>query len=164
MTELEHTSTVQRSITRIPAKIGIRNRSLWFVEAPQIQTAQNMSRTYCLVWSKLKTCMDIGHWFISLRQQEHAFLGSALDFIQITWCTLLLCHHSQGAQVGSIRRTQLRPSDIVVSHDIWRLFQWFPDWIRLKICKIWLHDLTWKIWLFMTSKLSIDFIGVRFLS
>jgi len=23
-----------------------------------------------------------GHWFVSLRQQEHAFLGSALHFIQ----------------------------------------------------------------------------------
>jgi len=26
-----------------------------------------------------------GHWFISLGQQEHAFLGSALRFIQVTW-------------------------------------------------------------------------------
>jgi len=28
-----------------------------------------------------------GHWFISLGQQEDAFLGSALNFIQITWFT-----------------------------------------------------------------------------
>jgi len=28
-----------------------------------------------------------GHWFISFRQQEHAFLGNALHFIQITWFT-----------------------------------------------------------------------------
>jgi len=26
-----------------------------------------------------------GHWFISLGQPEHAFLGSALYFVQITW-------------------------------------------------------------------------------
>jgi len=26
-----------------------------------------------------------GHWFISLREQDHAFLGSALHFTQITW-------------------------------------------------------------------------------
>jgi len=25
-----------------------------------------------------------GHWFVSLGQQEHAFLGSALHFIQKT--------------------------------------------------------------------------------
>jgi len=25
-----------------------------------------------------------GHWFISLRQQEHSFLGRAFHFIQIT--------------------------------------------------------------------------------
>jgi len=28
-----------------------------------------------------------GHWFISFREQDHAFLGSALHFIQITWFT-----------------------------------------------------------------------------
>jgi len=28
-----------------------------------------------------------GHWFISLREQDHAVLGSALHFIQITWFT-----------------------------------------------------------------------------
>ena len=27
------------------------------------------------------------HWFISLREQNHAFLGSALHFIQIPWFT-----------------------------------------------------------------------------
>jgi len=34
--------------------------ALWFVKAPLKQTAQKMSKTYNLVWSKLKTCMDIG--------------------------------------------------------------------------------------------------------
>jgi len=28
-----------------------------------------------------------GHWFISLREQYHAYLGSALHFVQITWFT-----------------------------------------------------------------------------
>jgi len=28
-----------------------------------------------------------GHWFVSLGQQEHAFIGSALHFIPITWFT-----------------------------------------------------------------------------
>jgi len=32
----------------------------WFVKAPIKQMAQKMSKTYSLVRSKLKTCMDIG--------------------------------------------------------------------------------------------------------
>jgi len=36
-----------------------------------------------------------GHWFIFLREQDHAFLGSALHFIQITWFTYVF---------GNIRR------------------------------------------------------------
>jgi len=32
-----------------------------------------------------------GHWFISLGQREHAFLGSALHFIQITLPTFAGC-------------------------------------------------------------------------
>jgi len=35
---------------------------------------------------------------------------------------LRLCQHLQGAQVGSFCRMQIRPSDIVVSPDILRLF------------------------------------------
>jgi len=30
-----------------------------------------------------------GHWFIYMGQQEHAFSGSALHFIQITWFTFV---------------------------------------------------------------------------
>jgi len=26
-----------------------------------------------------------GHWFVSLGQKEHPFLGSALLFVQVTW-------------------------------------------------------------------------------
>jgi len=36
-----------------------------------------------------------GHWFISLREQDHAVLGSALHFIQITWFSYVF---------GNIRR------------------------------------------------------------
>jgi len=33
-----------------------------------------------------------GHWFISLREQDHEFLGSALHFIQITWFTYVFAN------------------------------------------------------------------------
>jgi len=31
-------------------------------------------------------------WFISLGQQEHAFLGTVLHFIQITWFTYVFAN------------------------------------------------------------------------
>jgi len=37
--------------------------------------------------------------------------------------SLRLCQDSQGAQVGSICRMELRPGDIVVSPHVLRLFQ-----------------------------------------
>jgi len=33
-----------------------------------------------------------GHWHIPSGQQEHAVLGSALNFIQITWFTYVFVH------------------------------------------------------------------------
>jgi len=48
-----------------------------------------------------------GYWFISLREQEHEFLGSALHFIQIPWFTYVFGNIRD--QVGSICRMQLRP-------------------------------------------------------
>jgi len=33
-----------------------------------------------------------GYWFISLREQDHVFLGSALHFIQTTWFTYLFAN------------------------------------------------------------------------
>ena len=57
MTEQEHTSIAQRSIT---SENGHEMVAPWFVEAPLKRIAQNMRKTYSLVWSKLKTCMDIG--------------------------------------------------------------------------------------------------------
>jgi len=64
------------------------------------------------------------HWFMFWRQQELAFSGSALHFIQITWLIYVrsFCQHSQSAQVGSVCRMQIRPSDIVISPGILRLF------------------------------------------
>jgi len=47
---------------------------------------------------------------------QYALLdSSALYFIQITWFTCRrLCQHSQGVQMGSVYRMQLRPSDTAV--------------------------------------------------
>jgi len=33
-----------------------------------------------------------GHWFVSLGQQEHALIDSALHFIQITWFTYVFAN------------------------------------------------------------------------
>jgi len=62
-----------------------------------------------------------GHWFISSRQQEHAFLGSALHFIQLTWFNYILPTFAD-AQVGSVLHMQPKPSDIVFSPHISSLF------------------------------------------
>jgi len=45
-----------------------------------------MSKTYTSFCLKQIESMH-GHWFISLREQDHAFLGGALYFIQIPWFT-----------------------------------------------------------------------------
>jgi len=63
-----------------------------------------------------------GHCFISFGQQDHAFLGSALHFSQNILIHLRFCQYSQGFNVGSVCKMQFRPSDIVVSPDILRLF------------------------------------------
>jgi len=60
-----------------------------------------MSKTYTVF--RLKQIESIhGHWFISLREQDHAFLGSALHFIQITWFTYAfanICRVTKWVQV-----------------------------------------------------------------
>jgi len=59
MTELEHTQLLHKE--KLPAKIGIRDgMAPWFVEDPLKRTAQSMTKTYSLVWTRLKRCMDIG--------------------------------------------------------------------------------------------------------
>jgi len=66
-----------------------------------------------------------GHWFVSLGQQEHAFSGSVLHFIQVTWFAYVFANIRRVPNWVQCRM-QLRPSDIVVSPHILRLFQWFP--------------------------------------
>jgi len=63
-----------------------------------------------------------GHWLISLGQQEHMFLGSALHLIQITLFTYSTSLPTfANAQVGSVCRMQFRPNDIAVSPDTLKL-------------------------------------------
>jgi len=66
-----------------------------------------MSKTYSLVWSKSKTCMGIGSF-----PWRTGIFGQCIRFNPNNLVHLRLCQHSQGAQVGSICRMQLRPSGI----------------------------------------------------
>ena len=131
--------------------------ALWFVGAPLKQKAQNISETYTLIWSKLKTCMHIG---LFLWASKNMHFSQCIIFCPINLIHLRLCQHLYCAQVGSIYRMQLRPSDIVVSPDIFRLFQAFG--FKLKIHKIWLYDLTWKIW-HVSLRKSVIFV-LKFVS
>jgi len=53
-----------------------------------------MSKT-CTIFRLKQTESMHGHWFISLREQDHAFWDSALHFIQMPWFTYVF---------GNIRR------------------------------------------------------------
>ena len=59
--------------------------------SPLKQTAQKLSKTYKVFRLKQIESMR-GHWFISLWEQDHAVLGSALHFIQITWFTYIFAN------------------------------------------------------------------------
>jgi len=50
-----------------------------------------MNKTYVVFRLKQIESMH-EHWFISLREQDHAFLDSALDFIQMTWTTYIFAN------------------------------------------------------------------------
>ena len=50
-----------------------------------------MSKTYIVFRLKQTESMN-RHWFISLREQDHAFLDNALYFIQITWSTYVFAN------------------------------------------------------------------------
>jgi len=52
---------------------------------------QKISKTYVVFRLKQIESMH-GDWFISLREQDHAFLDSALDVIQITWSTYVFAN------------------------------------------------------------------------
>jgi len=70
--------------------------------------------------------MDIGLLLYGSMEQDHAIFRQCVTCHPNKLVHLRLCQHSQGDQVGSVGRMQLRPSDIVVSPDILRLFLWFP--------------------------------------
>jgi len=60
-----------------------------------------------------------GQWFVSLGQQEHAFLWKCIiHLIQVTWFT----HIFSNIRKVSEGLNLLGPSDKVVSPDILRLF------------------------------------------
>jgi len=69
-----------------------------------------------------------GHWFISMGHQEHAFLGSAFnDYISSkylsNWFTYIFVNVCSMPKWLNVQDgMQLRPSDIVVSPNILRLF------------------------------------------
>jgi len=52
-----------------------------------------------------------GHGFIFLGHREHAFLGSALYFIQVTWFTFVFANIDRVSE-WAICRMPFRPSDI----------------------------------------------------
>jgi len=128
----------------LPAKTRMRDGSLlvcW--SATKINSSKYEQNS--LVWNKLKTCMKLAYFFGAART---CILRRCITFHPKNLVYLRLYQHLQGAQVGSVCRIQLRPSDIVVSHDILWLFHWSPYWIRLKIGK----------YNFMTSHGKYDFI------
>jgi len=74
--------------------------------------------------------MDMVYFFAGART---CIFRQCITFHPNNLVHLRLYQHSQGAQVGSVCRIQLRSSDIVVSPDILRLFSWFPYWIWLNM-------------------------------
>jgi len=51
-----------------------------------------MSKPYSMVLTLKQIESMRGYWFVSLGQQEHAFLGSALHFIQISCFTYVFAN------------------------------------------------------------------------
>jgi len=72
MTELKHIQLVYKEA--LPAKIGIRYGCSVVCWSPLKSTAQKLSKTYTVFCLKQIESMH-GHWFISLRKQDHAVLG-----------------------------------------------------------------------------------------
>ena len=89
MTELEHTSTVQRSITSENRHNTVHGSPMVCLNSTKINSPKLEQNIYlCL---KQIESMH-GRWLISLGQQEHAFLSSASHFIQITWLTYVFAN------------------------------------------------------------------------
>jgi len=55
-----------------------------------------MSKTHTAVWFEANW-KHIWIWFLSLGQQNHAFLGSTLPFIQVIWFTYVFAISLQDA-------------------------------------------------------------------
>ena len=110
----------------------------WFVETPLKWTTQSMSNTN---WKHAWTLV----YFLGAART--CVFRQCVTFYPSNLVRLRFCQHSQGAQVGTICRMQLRPSDVVVSLHILIVLMVLCG-ITLKICKIWLYDLKWKIWLY----------------
>ena len=109
MAEVEHTITVQRNTTS-----ENRHKRCWSCTETN---SQNMSKTCNLVWTKLKTCINISLFFVASRTY---ICKQCIKFHSRNLVHVRFCQHLQGVQVGSICRMQLRPSDVVVSPYILR--------------------------------------------
>jgi len=121
MTELEHTVQLLYK-EALPAKISMRDGSpivCYFWSLTKINGSKHEQN----IQFGLKEIENMhGHWFISFGQEEHAFLGSGLHFIQNN-----LVFASIRPSGFNLQDATFRSGDIVVSPDILRLFQWFPD-------------------------------------
>jgi len=86
MTELEHTTSVQKSIT------SENRHKIWqphgLLKPAKINDSKDEQSIVCFEANWKHACI----LFFSLGQQEHAFLGSALHFIQITWFTYVFAN------------------------------------------------------------------------
>ena len=160
MTKLERIQLLYKEA--LPAKIGIRDDSPMVCRST---TKINSSKQEQNIWYGLNFELNWKHvWTLDycFGEARTCTFRPCITFHPNDLMYISLCQHMQDAKAGAICRMQFRPIDGVVSPDILRLFWWFLYWIRLKICKIRLYDLTWKIWLFMTLQLSLDFIGCDF--
>jgi len=103
MNDLEHLQLLYKEALVVPGP--------WFTEAPLKETAQNMSKTYSMVWTFKRIESMHGHWIVSLGQQVCIF-KQCIAFHPINLVHLRLCQYLQGPQVGWICRMQLRPIDV----------------------------------------------------
>jgi len=72
----------------LPAHIGKRNGSPMVCWCPSKINSSKHEQNIAL--KQIENMR--GHWFISLGQQDHVFLGSALHFIQRTWFTYVFAN------------------------------------------------------------------------
>jgi len=158
-TDIKHRTTVQRSI---PAKIGIRYDNPMACWNPIKQITQKMTKT-CIVF-RLKQIESMhGHWYISLREQDHAFLDSALDFIQITWSTYLFANirrFTKGVQMAGCSLDRVTQKFHPIFWDCFKCF-------HIELGRKYKNMTSWpnmeKILFYDCIKFVIDFVRVWFL-